>query len=730
MANKDFKVKNGIDVQTPIPVSMGGTGQTSSENTLNALLPVQTGNANKVLQTDGTNTTWVTLPNGYQKGGTAGRPASPSSGDIYSNTDTGYIEVYTASGWSQLGVIPTSAVIGTATNVGTNRAYNNGAASVTFTPGAGGGLVTSYTATSTSGGYSATGQSSPIVVQGLQSNTSYQFTVTATNGYGNALASDASNSATITTVPQAPTIGTATAGDAQASVTFTAGATGGSTITSYTVISSPGNITASGSSSPITITGLTNDTSYTFTVTATNANGTSLSSSASNSTTPTRPYFLASATVLSGGYQILQDSSKNMYVNLYGSNYKSGPRKIAFDASISLQRETSYESYSTNSYGNGIALDSSNNIYTTSSYPYNGFAQMSALTKYDSSGSILWSRRMFRDPGGQNVYFTHGDIAIDSEGSPCLGGSIYISGPYSAGHFLKYNSSGTIQWTKQYEGPSGVSRQASVQSVAVDSSNNVYVGMYAGDGYNSKLNLIKYNSSGNEQWSKGISASRSGYSMGYGGLTAVDSSNNAYLLGYIPNATTSGYYLVLAKYNSSGTRQWCKYIASSSTSSSQYSTPEGIDIDGSGNVYIVGRYNRVVGPPVVESGFIVKLDSSGNILWQRYIQGDYATGGDYVYAISAKGASDGFVIRVQGKNASDVSFDFIGRLPSDGSGTGTYTISSGKIVTYGTAAMVSGDLTPSESGHNASVSTVGYTLDSITPTDSAGTLSLTKVGVA
>ena len=62
MANKDFKVKNGIDVATPIPVSMGGTGQTSTTNTLNSLLPVQISNASKFLQTDGTNTTWA-IPN-------------------------------------------------------------------------------------------------------------------------------------------------------------------------------------------------------------------------------------------------------------------------------------------------------------------------------------------------------------------------------------------------------------------------------------------------------------------------------------------------------------------------------------------------------------------------------------------------------------------------------------------------------------------------------------------
>ena len=61
MANKDFKVKNGLDIQSPLAVSMGGTGQTSAENTLNALLPSQPGNSGKVLSTDGTNTTWATV---------------------------------------------------------------------------------------------------------------------------------------------------------------------------------------------------------------------------------------------------------------------------------------------------------------------------------------------------------------------------------------------------------------------------------------------------------------------------------------------------------------------------------------------------------------------------------------------------------------------------------------------------------------------------------------------
>jgi fibronectin type III domain protein len=80
---------------------------------------------------------------------------------------------------------------------------------------------------------------------------------------------------------------TATAGNASATVSFTAPASnGGSPITSYTVTASPGGATATGSASPITVTGLTNGTSYTFTVTATNAIGTGPPSAASNAVTP------------------------------------------------------------------------------------------------------------------------------------------------------------------------------------------------------------------------------------------------------------------------------------------------------------------------------------------------------------------------------------------------------------------------------------------------------------
>lgn len=88
--------------------------------------------------------------------------------------------------------------------------------------------------------------------------------------------------------PGAPTIGTATAGNAQATVTFTApGDIGGGPITGYRATSTPGGIIGTAASSPITVTGLTNGVAYTFTVAAQNAGGFGSESAASNSVTPT-----------------------------------------------------------------------------------------------------------------------------------------------------------------------------------------------------------------------------------------------------------------------------------------------------------------------------------------------------------------------------------------------------------------------------------------------------------
>jgi len=204
--------------------------------------------------------------------------------------------------------VPDAPTIGTATDVGTSRSYNNGSATVTISAyPATGGTPNSYTATSTPGSFTGTAATSPITVTGLQSATSYTFAVTASNGTGSSSASSSSSAITATTVPQAPTIGTFTDNKdgSTGTLSFTAGATGGKSITGYKFSTDGSTYTSvSGTTSPLSLTGLTPGT-YSFTLKATNGNGDSAASSSTSGTVavPLQGSYdaLASITVPSGG---------------------------------------------------------------------------------------------------------------------------------------------------------------------------------------------------------------------------------------------------------------------------------------------------------------------------------------------------------------------------------------------------------------------------------------------
>ncbi|WP_246120376.1 InlB B-repeat-containing protein [Cohnella terricola] len=147
---------------------------------------------------------------------------------------------------------------------------------------------------STSGNYdpqsavSVTGSVYSYQATGLTNGTTYYFIVKAINAGGGIASNEVS--ATPRTVPGAPTDVVATAGNGQATISFKEPTnSGGSPITGYKVISSIGNLSVTGPASPITISGLTNGTSYTFTVEAINIAGNGIASIISNAVTPTAP---------------------------------------------------------------------------------------------------------------------------------------------------------------------------------------------------------------------------------------------------------------------------------------------------------------------------------------------------------------------------------------------------------------------------------------------------------
>ena len=180
---------------------------------------------------------------------------------------------------------PTNAVTpqGPQTITFTNPGPQGFGTGPTLTATASSGLAVAFTSTTTSVCTITGGGTLSFILAGT-------CTINA-NQPGNAAflaASQVSQSfAVAATVPGAPTMLAASAGNGQSTISFTAPASnGGSMITVYTVTSSPGGITASSSGSPILLSGLTNGTSYTFTITASNSAGTGPGSAPSNAVTP------------------------------------------------------------------------------------------------------------------------------------------------------------------------------------------------------------------------------------------------------------------------------------------------------------------------------------------------------------------------------------------------------------------------------------------------------------
>jgi fibronectin type 3 domain-containing protein len=192
-----------------------------------------------------------------------------------------------ASGPSNL--VTPAAVPGAPTGV--SAIAGDGQATVSWTAPSsdGGSPIISYTVTSSSDqSIMVSDSETSAVVSGLIDGDSYTFTVVATNGVGDSPASSPSNSVIPATVPGAPSGVSATAGDGEATVDWTAPSSdGGSPISSYTVTSSSDqSTTVSGSSSAAVVSGLKNGHSYTFTVVATNGMGDGPASSASGPVVP------------------------------------------------------------------------------------------------------------------------------------------------------------------------------------------------------------------------------------------------------------------------------------------------------------------------------------------------------------------------------------------------------------------------------------------------------------
>jgi len=280
--------------------------------------------------------------------------------------------------------------------------------------------------------------------------------------------------------------------------------------------------------------------------------------------------------------------------------------------------------------GYGVTTDSSGNIFVTGQTfggldgNTNSGGNDMFLIKYNSGGTILWTKLLGTSSGGWGS-----DVTTDSSDNIYVTGTTwgFLDGNTNIGEkdvfLVKYNSSGTKQWTKLL----GTSEWDNGQGVTNDSSGNIYVyGFTFGDidgnthsgEYDSDIFLVKFNSSGTKQWTKQLGTS----SLEYGTGVTSDSSGNIYVTGYTKggldgNTNSGGTDIFLVKYNSSGTKQWTKLLGTYS-----YDEGKGVTTDSSGNIYVTGwTKGGLDGNTNSGDGdiFLVKYNSSGTKQWTKQL---------------------------------------------------------------------------------------------------------------
>jgi hypothetical protein len=581
--------------------------------------------------------------------------------------------------------VPDAPTIGAATNVGTSRAYNNGSATVAYTAAATGGPVTTFTATSTPGSFTGTG-ASPITVTGLQSATSYTFAVSAANANGT-LTSAASSSITATTVPQAPTIGTVTVTNTTTlSVPFTAGATGGSAITSYTATSSPSiALSVSGTSTPLTVTGtFASNTSYTVQIVAVNANGSSSASSASNSVTPVPVY--GRITRISppvGTDEVAANSITTIGSNiaLTGYIYTSGTQTAwlgVLDTNLANVAQNSYtfggrtpELWGADTHPNGNLYVGGGNLGYSISVNPSTYATSLGKSNNNAVYNVTYG---LKNNSADNYVFTCG----------------WYNGT-GDGMLIKRDSALSGIWGKYYSAE--VFSYLHALAVEQETTGAVYA---VGDIQENprKGILMKVASSGAQTFVRSLS--------GGSGTTCIledvklASGTDPVVVGYYQS---SG---IIAKWNSSGTLQWQNGVSGS--------TFFGITLDANGSTVVGGN------------GYIIRFNNSGVVQWQRRITASAGT-----LAEGKKIYNDGtnfyapFIYYPVGGGRSTIVI----KMPLSGAGSGSSVVLGGVTFTYttGSLTVASEGLTESSAYYPTNTFTVQDNAVSPTRADYTATLT-------
>jgi beta-propeller repeat-containing protein len=287
----------------------------------------------------------------------------------------------------------------------------------------------------------------------------------------------------------------------------------------------------------------------------------------------------------------------------------------------------------------GVSADGLGNVYITGE-TWGSLEGTSAglndafLSKYDASGTLLWSRQF-----GISSYDFSFDVSADGLGNVFVAGTAGSDQGDNLSVFdafvQKFDSSGTWQWTQRF----GSLEYDASNGVSADGLGNVYVSGTIGFDTNpySDAFLSKYGAGGALLWTRLISTDR----IDGGSGVAVDGQGNVYVSGATggdlagDNAGSSDVFLI--KYSPTGTLRWTRQFG---TTSKDLST--GVSVDATGNTYLsMYTTGDLEGTNVGRNdAYLVKYDANGVRKWIRQLG---TTLGDWGNGITADGLGSVYI---------------------------------------------------------------------------------------
>ena len=191
------------------------------------------------------------------------------------------------------------------------------------------------------------------------------------------------------------------------------------------------------------------------------------------------------------------------------------------------------------------------------------------------------------------------------------------------------NAQVSESWVKQYNGTADGYDYA--ESIVTDDAGNSYVTGYSDSMGVADIVTIKYSSTGTVRWTKKYDGPAHGDDRGI--AIAIDDSSNVYVTGYSEGIGTMMDFVTI-KYSSSGDVKW---ISRYNGPMSEVEAPTCITVDAVGNVYVGGSGPSVPGESF---DFItVKYTASGGFAWARYFDRPIPGGGEHVTAIATHGSA-------------------------------------------------------------------------------------------